>query len=154
MSSRQTILRLVLTAALACAPGAAAVADVLPGPIEARVVDVIDGDSLRVRARIWLSQDVETIVRLAGIDAPELRGRCDEEKERAHAAREALEQAVQTVDGVVMLRGIEQDKFGGRVLARVSDVAGRDLARVLTDAGLARHYDGGRRETWCAADAR
>ncbi|WP_043643611.1 thermonuclease family protein [Caenispirillum salinarum] len=149
MVSRKTLLRLILSAAVAAVPVTAAWADALPGPVEARVVDVIDGDSLRVKARIWLSQDVETIVRLAGIDAPEMRGRCDEEKQRAQAARAALEDAVETVGGVVMLTGIEQDKFGGRVLARVADASGRDLARVLTDAGLARPYEGGRRESWC-----
>jgi hypothetical protein len=44
----------------------------LPGPIPAELVRVIDGDTIEVRARIWLDLDLTTRVRLAGIDAPEL----------------------------------------------------------------------------------
>jgi endonuclease YncB( thermonuclease family) len=36
-------------------------------------------------------------------------------------------------------------------LARIEDAAGIDLGRALLDAGLARTYAGGRRESWCAA---
>ncbi len=34
--------------------------ELLPGPVPARVIQVIDGDTLVVKARIWLGQDVET----------------------------------------------------------------------------------------------
>ena len=49
----------------------------LPGPVPARVMAVIDGDTLVVKARIWLGQAVETRVRLADIDTPALRASCD-----------------------------------------------------------------------------
>jgi len=35
-----------------------------------RVVDVIDGDTLLVCTRIWIGYEVETLVRIAGLDAP------------------------------------------------------------------------------------
>lgn len=147
MSKRQWFAAVLLPVALAVAGPAQA--DMLPGPVEARVIDVIDGDSLRVRAQIWLSQEVETIVRLDGVDAPELRARCDVEKETALAARAFLERQVAAADRRVLLTGISQDKFGGRVLATVTDATGHDLARALTEAGLARVYRGGRRAPWC-----
>src|SRR3989338_6548178 len=41
------------------------------GPVAAAVLEVIDGDTIVVRARIWLGQAVETRVRLSWADAPE-----------------------------------------------------------------------------------
>ncbi|SOD98904.1 thermonuclease family protein [Caenispirillum bisanense] len=121
----------------------------IAGPVEARVLEVLDGDSLHVRARIWLSQEVETVVRLAGIDTPELRGRCDDEKERAKAARDFLEEYVAAAERVVLLRDVSQDKYGGRVIATVEDSYGTDFAKALAEAGHARLYDGGPRQPWC-----
>ena len=127
-------------------PGAS---DVVPGPVPARVVAVIDGDTIAVRARIWLGQDVETRVRVAGVDAPELRGACARERALAIAAREFL---VATVgDAVVTLTDIRYDKFGGRVLARVENAEGESLSALLISAGLGRVYSGGKRASWCAA---
>ena len=67
-------------------PGRLGAADSLPGPLPARVVSVIDGDTLEVRVHIWLGQNLDTRVRLAGIDAPELKGKCDREKDLARRA--------------------------------------------------------------------
>ena len=59
----------------------------LPGPVPARVLRVIDGDAIVVRARVWIDQQIEIQVRLGGIDTPELRGRCDFETTLARRAR-------------------------------------------------------------------
>ncbi len=136
---------LALSAALF--PSAAVAAERLAGPVEAEVVRVIDGDSLVVRARIWLGQTVETHVRLAGIDTPELRGKCAEEKERAAAARDAL--ALLVGHSPVRLSDVETDKYGGRVLARVATLRHGDLALALIAGGHARAYEGGARNGWC-----
>ena len=119
----------------------------LAGPVEAEVLRVIDGDSLVVRARIWLGQTVETHVRLTGIDTPELRGKCDREREKAEAARTALIGLLG--DGPVALSDIETDKFGGRVRARVGSATHPDVAQAMIATGHARAYDGGRRAGWC-----
>jgi hypothetical protein len=50
--------------------------DVLAGPVPAQVVRVVDGYIIEVRAHIWLGRDILTLVRLAGVDAPELCGDC------------------------------------------------------------------------------
>ena len=122
-------------------------AEVVPGPIEALVTRVIDGDTLAVRARVWLGQEVTIRVRLAGVDAPELAGHCRIEREGALRARAFV--ADRIGGGRVMLRAIRYGKFAGRVVARVTDAEGRDLGLALLDAGLARAYDGGRRSPWC-----
>ena len=45
-------------------------------PVLAQVVEVFDGDTLRVSARTWLDQDLLIWVRFDGVDAPETRGKC------------------------------------------------------------------------------
>lgn len=117
------------------------------GPIAAWVNEVIDGDTIQVRARIWLGQDVETRVRLFGVDAPELKARCAEEQRLALAAREFVR--VRVVEKRVSLMDIRYDKYGRRVLARVLTPEGEDLAQALIRRGLARAYDGAKRRGWC-----
>jgi len=130
---------------LAAAPGAAEVA--LPGPVPAAVDEVVDGDTIRVRARIWPGHEVATLVRLEGIDAPERRARCDAERAMAAAARDRVRELV--ADGEVALRDVRGDKFGGRVRARVLASDGTDVGEALLAARLARPYDGRTRATWC-----
>jgi endonuclease YncB( thermonuclease family) len=50
--------------------------DLLEGPVTATVERVVDGDTLAVRAKIWIGHEIDVLVRLRGIDAPELRGDC------------------------------------------------------------------------------
>ena len=119
----------------------------ISGPISASVLRVIDGDTIAVRARIWIGQSVETRVRIAGVDAPELRGGCSLESELALAARDLVSEAIG--DAPAILRDVRHDKFGGRVLARVESNAGADIAAMLIAAGLGRPYDGGKRMSWC-----
>jgi endonuclease YncB( thermonuclease family) len=144
-----------LTAALwaaACMPAAIAGTLPLPGPYAADVERVVDGDTLGVRVTIWLGQELNVLVRIRGIDAPEMRGRCNSEKERARDAAAALQGLVS--GGTVVLTGIEGDKFFGRVVADVATSAGVDIATALIAGGHARAYDGGARGSWCDLGAR
>jgi endonuclease YncB( thermonuclease family) len=126
------------------APGA-------PSPLlrayPAEVLRVIDGDTFEARVRVWPGLDITTRVRLRGIDAPELRARCGEERDKAMAARDAL-RAILT-QGEVGVSRITLDKYGGRVLADAMTHATADIAEALFAAGLVRRYSGGRREGWC-----
>jgi len=120
----------------------------LPGPVRAEVLKVRDGDTLTVRARIWLGQVVDTKVRLAGVDAPELRGRCPRERRLARAARQFVREKIG--DQRVILRDIRFGKYAGRVVARVFTIGGEDVAKALIAAGLGRPYRGRRRRgAWC-----
>ncbi|MFQ5775871.1 MAG: thermonuclease family protein [Kiloniellaceae bacterium] len=125
----------------------------LAGPVPAVVVAVLDGDTLEVRARVWLGLAVTTRVRLAGVDAPELSGKCARERAlgaRARAYVTARIEAASGTPGRVVLHDIRNGKFAGRVLARVETARGEDLGRGLVAAGLARPYHGKRRLPWCA----
>jgi endonuclease YncB( thermonuclease family) len=148
MSAGRSTLALALLAMAALAPAQPARSgETLRGPVKARVLQVIDGDTLAVAARIWLGQDVDIHVRLAGIDTPELKGKCSAEREAAARARALVEHLAAL--GEVVLSEIQYDKYGGRVLARVAAQDGTDFAEALVARGLARPYDGKRRWAWC-----
>ncbi len=124
--------------------------DRLAGPVPAQVLFVIDGDTIEVRAVIWLGQVVRTRVRLAGNDAPELRGKCARERALAVRARAYLLARLEGGERAqVRLRDIRYGKYAGRVLARVETAGGEDLGQGLMAAGLARSYAGRARASWC-----
>jgi micrococcal nuclease len=109
-------------------------------------VRVIDGDTIEVRARIWLDLDLTTRVRLAGIDAPELNGACPEERRLAEAARVALTELLR--GGPVWLADIERDKYGARVVADVLTPDGRSASAAVLGAGSAAPWNSA--IDWCA----
>jgi endonuclease YncB( thermonuclease family) len=113
----------------------------------AEVLRVIDGDTFEARVHLWPGLDVTTLVRLRGIDAPELRARCSEERVKAEAARDALRAILD--QGDVGIAGVTLDKYGGRVVADASTQATPDVSSALLGGGLVRRYAGGRREGWC-----
>jgi endonuclease YncB( thermonuclease family) len=124
--------------------------DVVPGPVPALVIEVVDGDTITVRARIWVGQDVETKVRLSDVDTPETNGRCGRERELAAHARAFV---IETIgDDPVKLIDVHYGKYAGRVVAHVETAAGDDLAVLLIAAGLGRPYHGGARISWCDSD--
>ena len=144
--SSSMAIRALTAAAMALAAGDTS-AETLPGPIAAEVIRVVDGDTLALRARIWIGIDIVVNARIRGIDAPEVRGRCATEKALARSARAYL--ASLAADGRVRLAGIENDKYAGRVLADVVTENGVDLGAAMLESGLARPYDGGARAPWC-----
>jgi endonuclease YncB( thermonuclease family) len=113
----------------------------------AEVVRIIDGDTFEARVRVWPGLDVDTKVRLRGIDAAELHARCGDELTKAEAARSALQTIL--AQGDVRLSQVGIDKYGGRVDAAVATRATPDVSAALLTGGFARAYGGGKRGTWC-----
>lgn len=116
------------------------------GPVHATVERVLDGDTIEVRADIWLEQSVTVRVRIDGVDTPEREADCAAEREKAEAARAFLQERIEGVE--IVLSRIVYDKYGGRVRASVTDSRG-DIAQALMQRGLARPYRGGKRGSWC-----
>jgi len=114
----------------------------------AEVIKVVDGDTIKVRAMIWVDQTVEVSVRLRGIDAPELyRPKCEAEKALAREAKAAVN-AASPVGSTVTLSRISQDKYGGRVIAAVTTNEGEALSERLLAQGQAIAYGGPK--PWCS----
>jgi len=87
-------------------------------------------------------------IRLAGVDTPEIHGKCDREKLLARQAQ-AFTQRLLNEAKQIELVNMRRDKYF-RVLAGIR-VDGIDVARQLLEAGLAVPYDGGTKTAnWCA----
>ena len=116
--------------------------------IVADVLKVIDGDTLLVRAEIWPNQHIQSYVRIDGIDTPEIKGKCAEEREMARQASLHLEHTLPK-DKKVILRNIRNGKFAGRVIADIYTDHGESIAQEMLRANLARSYHGKKRQPWC-----
>ncbi|RUS63556.1 thermonuclease family protein [Pseudorhodobacter sp. E13] len=91
---------------------------------------VTDGDSLRIGAER---------IRLFGIDAPELKQRCDPSGRNwacGKWAKDALQQIVS--QGVLRCEAVEKDRYG-RTVARCM-VGQRDVAALMVRAGAATAF--------------
>ena len=135
----------IVATMVACLPAGAA--KTFRGPVEASVVKVIDGDTFVADAAVWPGQTVRVSVRVRGIDAPEMKARC--EAERIAAVRARNELAMLLGNEVVAISNIAGAKYYGRVLADVANAAGIQVGPLMIDRQLARAYGGGRRQAWC-----
>jgi endonuclease YncB( thermonuclease family) len=108
------------------------------------VIKVYDGDTITVAAQLPYPESplYRFSVRLLGIDAPEIKGKTEEEKAAAHKAQEALESLI--LQKTVRLENRSQEKYG-RLLADVylGDI---HINRWLLENGYAKAYDGGKKE--------
>jgi micrococcal nuclease len=138
----------ILLYAICGHPTGSRAADVVPGPVPATVLRVIDGDTFEARAEIWPDIEVTVAVRLAGIDAPELHAACPRERELAAAAQALLARELLAA-GEVLLAHVAHDKYAGRVLAEVRLADGRSAALLLLGSKLAAPY--GQAHDWCAS---
>ena len=134
----------IITLALSFAASAAAFEQRVP----ARVKRVIDGDTVKVEARLWPGIVAQINVRVRGVDTPEIRrAKCGEyERQRGRAARDFVRGII---GKNVWLINVTHGKFGRRVVASVWLADGRDLATLLIATGHGRPYRGGRRSKWC-----
>jgi len=116
-------------------------------PTPAEVLRVIDGDTFEARVLAWPGLEVNTMVRLRGIDTPELRGRCPMERIKAEAARDALLEIL--TQGAVGVYGISIDKYGGHVVADAATHSIGSVSAEMLKRGHARVHTGGHRDGWC-----
>ena len=98
---------------------------------------VIDGDTFDLNGER---------IRVAGIDAPETHpSRCPKEARLGNAATEELAELLR--GRPLWISGTKTDRYGRSV--RTVRVGGEDVADTMIGAGLARSYDGGKRQGWC-----
>jgi endonuclease YncB( thermonuclease family) len=93
---------------------------------------VVDGDTF------WFNGEK---IRLAGIDAPEIQGKCSSEKRLAARATQRLSQILSRQPFSMERSGV--DRFG-RTLADMEEVG-----NILVREGLARRWTG-HKEVWCS----
>ena len=103
-----------------------------PGPYIARVERVIDGDTLRVRVKVWPLTEMLATVRLRGVNTPEkgFRARCKAERAKGQRAT-AFVRRLLPKGTKVLLRNVRIGKYAGRRVADVYLPDGRPLAEVI-----------------------
>ena len=106
-----------------------------------------DGDTCYVTAPTLPEPLQKMSVRILGIDTPEIRGECEEEKKLALEAR-ALANKLFREARTIEFGNLKWDKYGGRVLVDVY-LDGKNYKDEIINAGLARPYDGGTKQGWC-----
>jgi endonuclease YncB( thermonuclease family) len=112
-----------------------------------RIISVYDGDTFRVDID-ELSDIVgkNIAIRILGIDTPEIKGKCDKEKQLAIKARDFTRSYLNNASSV-QLSNLKRDKYF-RLLADVY-VDGESLAAALLANDLAVIYSGKKKLTWC-----
>ncbi|MEI8632852.1 thermonuclease family protein [Vibrio sp. PP-XX7] len=111
------------------------------------VESIYDADTFRVNIKGWPAIVGENIpIRVNGVDAPEIKGKCAKEKDQARLAKIFTIKALRSAK-TIELRKMRRGKYF-RILADVY-VDGKNLSSLLINAGLARPYHGGKRGGWC-----
>ena len=112
-----------------------------------KYISAYDGDTFRVDvADIHPLIGRNMPIRLRGVDTPEIRGKCDQEKALAIKARDFVRELLANAETIV-LKNIDRGKYF-RIVADVS-VDGVDLGSTLLENSLGRPYGGGKKESWC-----
>lgn len=101
-----------------------------------RITCVVDGDTL------WYQR---TKIRLIGIDAPEVEGKCRAERALASQATQYLTDLLNT--GLTRIAYVGEDRYG-RALARLWVRKG-EVGPAMIAAGLAEPFGSGRPAPWC-----
>lgn len=109
---------------------------------------IFDGDTFSAGIKLENGVVVSVRVRILGIDTPEIHGECESEIIVATKARKRLEQLLPTGSSVE-LSNIKDDKYLGRIDAKVKLSDGRDVSEIMLNEKLARKYTGGKRQKWC-----
>ena len=115
--------------------------------IVSKVISVYDGDTFRV--------DIDSLppivgknipIRLNGVDTPEIRGKCQYEKDLAIKARDFVRNKLANAKEIRLTK-LQRGKYF-RVVADVM-IDGVSLEQELLDNALAYNYTGGKKSSWC-----
>lgn len=141
---------ITLTSILIASPALASLKNKTYGSLHvAAVTSVYDADTFRVNiANVPAVIGERMAIRLAGIDAAEIRGKCEKEKK---LAREAKQFTVSLLRGAktIELQNVKRGKYF-RFIADVILDNKINLSNELIKHGHAVRYDGGKKvKDWC-----
>jgi endonuclease YncB( thermonuclease family) len=154
------IVGLIFGALLGGCSEASAKPKTFNGPFYAVPLRVVDGDTIIMYVGVWPTLFARTSVRVAGVDTPESfrnRAKCEKELREGRVAKEfarvVFKEALDARTALyVKISNVRLGKYAGRVVADVHvKFRGewRDYAEMLISRGLAKKYDGGKKEGWC-----
>ncbi len=109
---------------------------------------VYDGDTVKATLVTLPDQLKQISLRINGIDTPEVRTSCINEKEKGYDARDFLALKISQAEKIEV-NLIKWGKFGGRIIADII-LDGRQVRDIMIESGHAVAYDGGRKtHNWC-----
>ena len=112
-----------------------------------KVISIYDGDTLRVNIDSLPDIVGKNIrIRIKGIDAPEIKGKCQKEIDLAIMARDYLRNAINQ-SSQIELRNIERGKYF-RIVGELY-IDGQNISNNLIKRKLAYYYNGGKKSSWC-----
>ena len=115
----------------------------------AKCVHVYDGDTIHAVFKLPNSNECHKwVIRLMGIDTPEMKSKNAAEKAKATETRDYLKKMI--LDKIIVLDCLEFDKYG-RLLANIyleGTPGEKSMNQTLIDNGYAKAYDGGTKEGW------
>ena len=112
-----------------------------------KVISVYDGDTFRVNIDSLPPIVGKNIaIRVNGVDTPEIRGKCQYEKNLALKARDFVRNKLANAKEI-KLTNLQRGKYF-RVVANVL-VDGVSLEKELLDKELAYEYTDGKKLSWC-----
>lgn len=118
----------------------------------AKCVHVYDGDTIHVVFKMPNSNECyKWIIRMMGIDTPEIKTKNTYEKQLATKARDFLRNLI--LDKMIIVECLDFDKYG-RLLGDLY-IEGNEmsLSNQLIVKGYAKAYDGGTKSKWSNADS-
>jgi micrococcal nuclease len=111
------------------------------------VTSIYDGDTFRANIEDFPAVIGESMsIRINGVNTPELRGKCDKEKQLARLAKQFTVERLRAAKSIV-LKNIKRGKYF-RLIADVY-VDGVNLGEQLINQGHAVRYVGKTKQTWC-----
>jgi micrococcal nuclease len=119
--------------------------------VSQKIIRVIDGDTLLIEAN-WVPNPLpkQIYLRVYGIDAPEIKSKCQQERQMAYLAKEFTQTF--TIGQNISIDYLSWDKYGGRILGAVR-AGSLDLSEQLIEAGFVRPYSGKLKKPWCSSIA-
>ena len=115
----------------------------------AEVTSIYDGDTFRANIPDYppiIGQHMG--IRINGVDTPEMRGKCEQEKALARKAKQYTVSILRNAK-TIELRNMQRGKYF-RIVADVY-ADGQNVGEGLVREGLAVHYDGGKKvKDWCS----
>jgi len=112
-----------------------------------KVISIYDGDTLRVNIDSFPDIVGKNIrIRIKGIDAPEIKGKCQTEIDLAIMARDYLRNAINQ-SSQIELRNIERGKYF-RIVGELY-IDGENISKGLIKEKLVYIYHGGKKRSWC-----
>ena len=113
----------------------------------AKCVHAYDGDTIHVVFKMPNSNDCyKWVVRMMGIDTPEIKTKNTYEKQLAIKARDFLRELI--LDKIIIVECLDFDKYGRLLGNLYIEGNEKSISTMMIEKGYAKAYDGGTKTKW------